>query len=147
MILIYRIITSTIWDVVLNLMKRITNRSQNLFSWNKNQKCLNSTGSGYDSNMTNYLTPKFSIQRLKNFVFKFNIPMWARKFEVVYLFRLNLIWRQGSMLGFTLEHKANSGFIFTSIVLSIAQDKPSLKRIWQDPLSLEKILFSFFFFY
>lgn len=91
MILIYRIITSTIWDVVLNLMKRITNRSQNLFSWNKNQKCLNSTGSGYDSNMTNYLTPNFSIQRLKNFVFKFNIPMWARKFEVFYLFRLNLI--------------------------------------------------------
>lgn len=50
------------------------------------------------------------------------------------------------MPGLTLEHKANSGFAFTIVVLtlSIAQKKPSLERNRQGSLSLERLLFVVF---
>lgn len=47
---------------ILNLMKATTNKSQNLFSWNKNQKCFNTTGPRYDSNVTNCST-NLSLQK------------------------------------------------------------------------------------
>lgn len=74
-LLIYGIIISSIWNVILNFMKAITNKIQNLFLWNKKHKCLNTTGPGYDSNVPNYLTINFSLQRLKIFVSKFNMSM------------------------------------------------------------------------
>lgn len=88
------IIISSIWNVILNSLKTSTNKSQNLFSWNKTRKCLNSTGSGYDSNVPNYLTANFSLQRLKVFVSKLTIAMCAfqgQKASGLSLFRLNLV--------------------------------------------------------
>lgn len=81
-------------NFISNSMKTSTNKSQNLFSWNKAHKGLNSVGSGYESNVPNYLRTNFSLQRLKVFVSKLTIGMCAfqgQKFEVFSLFRLNLV--------------------------------------------------------
>lgn len=56
-------------------MKTSTNKIQNLFSWNKTHKYLNSMGLGYDSNVPNYLRINFSLQRLKVFMSKLTIAM------------------------------------------------------------------------
>jgi len=61
MIIISGVVISSIWKIILSLMKAIINKSQNLFPWNKKQACLNTTDPGYDSNMPNHLTPNFSL--------------------------------------------------------------------------------------
>lgn len=75
----------------------------------------------------------------------------ARKLEVFYLFRLNLIWRQGTTLGFTLECKANSGFIFIIVVLVLHSAWHRISHHWKEfDRALwvwKRTLFLFFFFF
>lgn len=106
-------------------MKTSTSKSQNSFSWNKTHIGLNSMGSGYDSNVSDYWRTNFTPEVVGFYVQTDHSNVCIPGLESLRSFLSSGSTRfEGRET--TLEHKSNwLHFQY----FSIAQNKPSLERI------------------